>query len=122
MFVYGRIENGVYAALCLAVSSWVMDSLISGFNKAVVFHIILDADPEPLAQAVMRELDRGVTLQKGTGMYGHGEKNVLVVVVKPREVYRVKDLIKKHAPSAFAYLNPASEVVGEGFDLLSAGG
>ncbi len=118
--IYQNIENGIYAALCLAVSAWTADSLIRGFNRANVFHIILDSDPEPLAKAIMRELDRGVTLQKATGMYARGEKSVLVVVVKPREVYRVKDLIKKYAPTAFAYLSPAAEVVGEGFDILGA--
>jgi hypothetical protein len=107
--IYQNIENGIYAALCLAVSAWTADSLIRGFNRANVFHIILDSDPEPLAKAIMRELDRGVTLQKATGMYARGEKSVLVVVVKPREVYRVKDLIKKYAPTAFAYLSPAAE-------------
>ncbi len=122
VFVYGKIENGIYAALCLATSSWVTDSLINGFNKASVFHIILDTDPSPLANAIMKELNRGVTLQKGYGMYASSEKSVLVVVVRPREVYKVKDLIKKHAPKAFAYLNPASEVVGEGFIQLNAEG
>jgi uncharacterized membrane-anchored protein YitT (DUF2179 family) len=122
IFVYGNIENGIYAALCLATSSWVTDSLINGFNKASVFHIIMDTDPEPLAKAIMKVLDRGVTLQKGTGMYAQSDKSVLVVVVKPREVYKVKDLIKKYAPKAFAYLNPASEVVGEGFNMLSPNG
>jgi hypothetical protein len=46
----------------------------------------------------MKELDRGVTLQKATGMYARSGKSVLVVVIKPREVYKVKDLIKKYAP------------------------
>jgi uncharacterized membrane-anchored protein YitT (DUF2179 family) len=119
MIVYGNIEHGIYAAVTLAVSSWVMDNIVNGLNKASVFHIILDTDPEPLAKAIMKELDRGVTLQKGTGMYAYKDKSILVVVVKPREVYKVKDLIKRLAPTAFAYLNPASEVVGEGFISLN---
>ena len=119
VLVYGNIENGIYAAVTLAVSSWVMDNVINGLNKASVIHIILDTDPEPLAKAIMKELDRGVTLQKGTGMYAYKDKSILVVVVKPREVYKVKDLVKRLAPTAFAYLNPASEVVGEGFVTLN---
>jgi uncharacterized membrane-anchored protein YitT (DUF2179 family) len=119
VIVYGNVENGIYAALTLAVCSWVTDNVINGLNKASVFHIILDSDPEPLAQAIMKELNRGVTLQKGTGMYAYRDKSILVVVVKPREVYKVKDIIKRFAPSSFAYLTPSSEVVGEGFVTLN---
>ena len=115
MLVTGDIELGLYAAISLGVCSYVNDLLIHGMNKAEVFFIIPSGDPEPIAQAIIHGLDRGVTSLSGRGMYGHEEKQVLMTVVKPRQGHRVKALVKEIDPAAFVFRSQANEVVGEGF-------
>ncbi len=63
-------------------------------------------------------MDRGVTLLKGTGMYTNSKKDILLVVVKPNEIPRLKSIVKQYDESAFVVLVPASEIIGNGFEDL----
>ncbi|MGM9521433.1 MAG: YitT family protein [Oscillospiraceae bacterium] len=111
---YGDIESGIYAAGALMIASYVMDTSIRGVNRAVIFQIITDGSADELADAIIK-MDRGVTLLPAMGMYKRQEKNMLMVVVRPREIYAFKDLIRRISPGAFVMMVPANEVMGEGF-------
>ena len=115
VFTFGDLETGIYAALSIAVCSWVTDACINGFNKAYMFQIITDVDAGTLADAICERLDRGVTLVPARGMYRREERNLLLAVVSPGQVYEMKDLLRELAPDAFVVLTPASEILGEGF-------
>ena len=121
VLVNGDIAIGLYAAISLGVCSYVNDMLIHGMNKAEVFFIIPSGPPEPIAQAVMQRLNRGVTSLSGKGMYGGEARQVLMTVVKPRQGYLVKTLVKHIDPAAFVFRAQANEVVGEGFISVDAG-
>lgn len=114
MVLLKSFELGLYAAIVIALYSWVSDQFIRGFNRASIFYIITD-NPAPIAKAILQEMNRGVTLLHGTGMFAQAEKGVLMTVVRPREVYRLKDILKRIDPGAFAVLTSASEVMGQGF-------
>lgn len=115
MVVFRSFESGLYAAVTILVYSYSTDVIIHGANRASIFYIITDRPPEPLAQAIMQAMNRGVTLQHATGMFAHSQRNVLMAVVKPREVYRIKDIVRGIDPNAFVILTSANEVMGHGF-------
>ncbi|MBR5365978.1 MAG: YitT family protein [Clostridia bacterium] len=115
VFTFGDLETGIYAALSIAVCSWVTDACINGFNKAYLFQIITDVDAEVLSAAICERLERGVTLIPARGMYRGEEHNLLLAVVSPRQVYEMKDILREIAPDSFVVLSPASEILGEGF-------
>ncbi len=117
VIAFGDIESGVLAVVSLFVLSTVMDTAIRGVNRACLFEIIPDGPAEELAKEIM-ELGRGVTLVQAQGMYQRTKRDMLLVVVRPREVYAVKDLIREKCPGAFVMLLPANEIMGEGFDGL----
>ena len=56
-----------------------------------------------------------MTCQRAVGMYERSDKNVLMVVVKPKEMYKLKDIIAEYDPSAFVAVAYANEVQGGGF-------
>ncbi len=114
MVLLKSFELGLYAAIVIVVYSWVSDQIIRGFNRASIFYIITD-HPAPIAKAILQEMNRGVTQLHGTGMYAMAEKGVLMTVVRPREVYKLKDILKRLDPGAFAVLTSANEVMGQGF-------
>ncbi len=118
MIVFRELESGIYAVVTLTVMSFVLDAAINGGNKAMLFEIITDRSPDELSDAIMNEMERGVTLVPVTGMYERQNRNMLMVVVSPREVYAVKKLIRQHCPGAFVVMLPASEILGEGFSGL----
>lgn len=117
--VYRDLEAGVYAMTAIAVFSYSLDRIISGFNVADICYIITSRPPEEMGREIMRELHVGVTLQDGLGMFENTKRHILMVVVRPREIQRLKVIIQRHDPKAFMVVAWASEVLGGGFKFIS---
>jgi len=115
MLMFRDIEAGLYAIITIYVCGLVNDRILSGFDQARMCYIITDRDPARLAAAIQAETRRGVTLQRGVGMYEGREHNILLTVVRPRETYRLKDIVQRIDDSAFVVMAEASEVLGRGF-------
>jgi len=59
----------------------------------------------------------GVTGLEGRGLYTGNRKELLVCVLKSREVPRLKRIVRDIDPEAFVYLTDVREVFGEGFQV-----
>lgn len=117
--VYGDLEAGVYALTAIAVFSYATDRIISGFNVARICYVVTSQPPEELGQAIMKSLHVGVTQLDGLGMYEKAKRCLLMVVVRPREIQRLKSIVHTHDPKAFLVVASASEVLGGGFKYVS---
>ncbi|MCL6561382.1 MAG: YitT family protein [Firmicutes bacterium] len=104
----------MYSLIALFISSQAIDLVQEGSGFARAFTIIT-GEPERLAQAILRELGRGVTRIEGTGVYSGLPRPILLVVVSRSEVTRLKELIYALDPRAFVVVGTVHEVVGEGF-------
>jgi uncharacterized membrane protein len=87
-------------------------------RKQLVF-IVSDAYEE-IGAAVIADMDRGVTLLRGTGMYTHKEHGILMVAVASRQVEKLRETVNKIDPKAFVMVSPLQDVRGEGFRPLEA--
>ena len=112
--VYNSIEAALYAIICIFVSSKVIDMILYGQDVSKEIMIITD-HPEECADALMKELDRGLTLFDGEGGYTRQPKKVVMCVVRRNEFYSVKQIVKRVDPNAFMIISEVSEVLGEGF-------
>lgn len=119
MIVYGEIEAGIYAILAIAVTSIVTDKINSGFNKADMFYIFANKNIDKISHAILYDMGRGATCLTGVGMYGGKERQILMVVVKPNEMPRLKAIVHRYDPHAFIILTSAFEIIGEGFEDLN---
>ena len=63
----------------------------------------------------MEKLGRGVTGLQGKGMYTNQDKTILICVISPREIARIKDVVLEADSKAFVIVNDSREVLGEGF-------
>ncbi|WP_429373844.1 YitT family protein [Paenibacillus sp. DS2015] len=108
------MEQALYALVGLYVTGKVIDALELGFNYAKVAYIISD-HIEPISEAILKDLDRGLTKLNGRGGYTGDDRTVLMVVVGQNEVTRLKTLVKSVDPGAFVVISNAHEVLGEGF-------
>ena len=70
--------------------------------------------------AMLEELNRGVTLLKGTGMFSGRDHGILMCVVSRRQVSRLKEIVYDKDPKAFVVVTGADDVRGEGFRPLEA--
>ena len=113
-------ELALYAAVTLVVTTKIIDSVTVGINYTKAAHII-SLKSDDVSRRLLQELDRGVTGLEGKGMYTGVRKDVLICVLRSRQVPRLKRIVKDVDPDAFVYLTDAREVFGEGFQAHSEG-
>ena len=112
-WIFG-IEFALYAIIAVLVVTKVTDSLLEGMHFSKVAYIISEQSDE-IAEAIMTDLERGVTGLNGVGMYSGNAKNILFCVVSQKEIVLVKDIVSKIDPRSFVIVTDAKEVHGEGF-------
>ena len=112
-FVFG-IERAMYALISVYIVTKVIDSILEGINFSKGVFIISDYSKE-IADALMKDLKRGVTGINGTGMYTKGEKNVLFVVVGKNQIVPLQKIVKEIDDKSFITITDVREVLGEGF-------
>jgi len=108
------VKNTMYAIITIYVTNKISDAILEGFKFAKVAYIITDHGKE-IADAILVELDRGVTGFDATGMYSGNHKDVLMCAVGKKEIVKVLDIVNKIDPIAFVTVHDAREVMGEGF-------
>ena len=96
------------------IESKTSESMMNGFQSAREFRIITDK-PNEMAQALMKELSRGVTAIPATGMYTKITHTMLLCVISRRQVITLKRIMKKVDPDSFAVMSNVSQVLGLGF-------
>lgn len=111
--VFG-IEKAMYALIAVYIATKVIDSILEGINFSKAIYIISDHSKE-IAEALMKDLKRGVTGINGTGMYTNGEKQVLFVVVGKNQIMPLQKIVKELDKNAFITIADVREVFGEGF-------
>lgn len=112
--VFRSLESGLYGLVGSFVSSLVLDKVLYGMDTAKVAYIISERHDEILA-ALVRDLDRGVTVLEGRGGYSGKRKDVLMCAFKQRQIVSLKQTVKELDPTAFLIVCDAHEVLGDGF-------
>jgi uncharacterized membrane protein len=85
-------------------------------RKYLVF--IFSDQSEEISKPLLVELNRGVTLIKGTGMFSGREHGILMCVLRGRQVARLKEIVYRIDAKAFVVVTGAQDVRGEGFRPL----
>ena len=111
---FQTLYAALYGLVALYISTIVMDGVLYGMDTAKVAYIISDKNKE-ISDAIVKDLDRGVTILHGQGAYTGAEKNVLMCAFKQREIAAIKAAVKDIDPTAFLIVCDAHEVLGEGF-------
>lgn len=110
----------VYGYIMMVVSAVVLDWVSLG-SKSSVQLLVFSEKFEQIADHITKDLDRGVTVLKAQGWYTKKDKNVLLILVRKKQVYDLTKHIKTVDPKAFVSISPASDVFGEGFEQIKTG-
>jgi uncharacterized membrane protein len=81
---------------------------------------IITTQGEEIASRLLSELGRGVTELKGTGMYTHEEKDVLLCAITDVQAPRLTEIVREMDAKAFVIVSRAEEVRGGGFRSFEA--
>lgn len=120
--VFGDYSIMFYSVASLYISTKVTDFIMVGGDKARSVYIISDAN-ERIAEEIMQRLERGVTSIHSYGCYGKTDREMLMCIVKPKEVPKVLSITHEIDPAAFTVVSEVKEVRGLGFkedDYLKA--
>ncbi|HSH35944.1 YitT family protein [Schnuerera sp.] len=114
-----KVETSLYSVISLFITVKVIDLILEGIGYLKGF-IIITNNPEEISEKIMKDLDRGVTLFKGKGMYTKDEKDVLLCVVNRFQFTKAKDIVYNIDKDAFIMVTEMSEVLGEGFEEVKS--
>ena len=119
-FVFGW-KQALYAIIVLYVSGLVVDSTLEGAGT-VRTALIVTGQAEGIAERILAEMERGVTILNGTGAYTGLARPVLYCVVTRSEVQQLKSIVHDIDPKAFMVIGQAHEALGEGFQSFKKQG
>lgn len=110
-------SEALYALICIFVSGKAVDMVMLGLSRNKACFVITDAW-EKVSQRLMVEMERGVTQLSARGAYTGVERPVVLCVLPPQEVSRLKEIVRQEDEKAFMFITDAHEALGEGFSNL----
>jgi uncharacterized membrane-anchored protein YitT (DUF2179 family) len=113
---YLSYREAMYTLVAVFVGARVIDFMQEGAYSARGAIIISEKNKE-IAEMIMTEMARGVTVLEGHGFYTKTKREVLYCVVGKNEIVRLKNLIISVDPHAFVSVTIVHDVLGEGFTL-----
>lgn len=116
LITYLNYKQAMYTLVAVFVSARVIDFIQEGAYAARGAIIISEKDQQ-IAEKILAEMDRGVTVLKGYGSFTKADREVLYCVVPKNEIIRLKGIITSIDPIAFVSIMVVHDVHGEGFTL-----
>lgn len=114
--MFRPVENILYGILLVLIYTIVLDKmLLLGQSKTEVQ--IVSEKSEQISEAILKEVDRGVTLFYGEGGYLRQETKIVLSVISNRELIHVKKIARQIDPECFMVVSRVSEVKGRGFSM-----
>ena len=110
-------SEALYALICIFVSGKAVDMVMLGLSSNKACFVITDAW-EKVSSRLMDEMERGVTQLSAKGAYTGTERPVVLCVLPPQEVSRLKEIVRQEDEKAFMFITEAHEALGEGFSSL----
>jgi uncharacterized membrane-anchored protein YitT (DUF2179 family) len=105
------IESALYSMLTYFAASKTVDFLIHGVEEYTAVIIMSDRSEE-IRQAILRDLERGVTVYKGRGGLTDTEQDILFCVVTRLEIGRIKSAAHEIDSGAFIVVHPLADAEG----------
>lgn len=112
-----KIVNVVYGLILIMVCSTVLDLYLAGSKQSVQL-FILSHKYEEIADAIAKDLHRGVTVLNGQGWYSKQPTQVLMVLTRKTDLNIMLRYIKSIDPDAFLSVSTVTGVYGRGFESI----
>ncbi len=116
--VFGDISRALYSGVAIFVSGTVIDAVVYRFDYSKVA-LIISPQHNTIAEAITKELSRGVTFLYGEGCYSKTQSKVILTAVKRQQLAELKALVAAIDPNAFIIVQEAHQVLGDGFSRYS---
>ena len=112
--LFHTLEDLLYGVLLILVISVALKKvMLFGTSRTEVK--IVSEKSRQIRDAILSQVDRGVTLLHGQGGYMHQDTEVILSVVSNHEVPKMEKLARSIDPGCFMIVSQVSEVWGRGF-------
>ena len=109
-------EKVMYGLILVMTYTLVLDKLmLMGTTRTEVR--IVSKHAQKIREAIISEMDRGVTMLSGETGYLKHQTQMIFSVISNRELPRLEKLIHAIDPESFMVVNRVSEVSGRGFSM-----
>lgn len=108
------IENILYGIILVMIYTLVLDRMLLIGNSRIEVKVI-SKHSQAICEAILHQVDRGVTLLQGEGGYTHQDMKLVLSVISNRELLKVEKLAHDIDPECFLIVSRVTEVRGHGF-------
>ena len=110
----------VYGLVEIITFTVIIDYVVGGNRSSYQLLVFSDKYSE-IADHIITNMDRGVTVLSAQGWYTKQEKNVLLILINRKQLPGLTKVIKEVDPRAFMSVSSTNNVYGEGFEEIKAG-
>lgn len=112
--LFGKLDSAMYSAICMFITSQVVDIVLYGAVNSKVCYVITD-ESAAVKEAITGKLHRGVTYIHGEGAWSGQQKNIILCVIKRNQIVELKKIVREIDEKAFMIVSDSREVFGKGF-------
>lgn len=109
-------ENILYGIVLVMIYTIVLDKLLLIGTTRTELKIVSQKSDE-IRNAILEQIDRGVTLLDGESGYFRDKTQVILSVISKRELPKVEKLVRSIDPESFMVVSHVNEVSGRGFSM-----
>lgn len=118
-FLVHSIERIIYGYVTMAVTAYTIDLVLEG-NKQSVQLIVVSKYSDRIAERIVEQMRRGVTLIPATGYYTKQKTDILLILLRKYELQSCLLIIKEEDPQSFISISIVMGVYGKGFEQIKS--
>ncbi len=115
--LFQSMEKLVYGFVMMGVVAYTIDLVLNGSKQSIQI-TIFSKSSNSIAEKIVNEISRGVTVINGEGYFTKTPTKILITVVRKNEAPMVHRIVKEVDPDAFISQGQVMGVYGKGFDEI----
>jgi uncharacterized membrane-anchored protein YitT (DUF2179 family) len=112
-------ETAMYSIITYFIAYKMIDIVVEGMEELKSVTIISDF-PEEIANALIKDLGRGITYIHGEGVYKNEPKKIIYTIVSRIELSNLRSITQEIDPKALIAIENVADVSGSNFKRSSA--
>lgn len=111
-------ETAMYSIITYFIAFKMIDVVVEGMEELKSVTIISDF-PEEIAEALLKQVGRGMTYIQGQGVFSSEPKKIIYTIVSRIELSTVRSVVEDIDPNALVAIENVADVSGSNFDKSS---
>ena len=108
-------ETAMYSIITYFIAFKMIDVVVEGMEELKSVTIISDV-PEEIAEALLKQLGRGMTYIQGQGVFSSEPKKIIYTIVSRIELSTLRSVVNEIDPNALVAIENVADVSGSNFD------